>query len=82
MMTRESPLARAVRDVAEVEDRINEQQLLIVRLRVRGVNATRAAHLLDAMKGARQLAQQRLAREEAANRMSFWLQAGADWALH
>lgn len=81
-MTRESPLARAVRDVAEVEDRINEQQLLIVRLRVRGVNATRAAHLLDAMKGARHLARQRLAREEAANRMSLWLQAGADSALH
>ena len=81
-MTRESPLARAVRDVAEVEDRINEQQLLIVRLRLRGANATRAAHLLDTMKDARHLARQRLAREEAANRMSLWLQAGADSALH
>lgn len=81
-MKQEAPLERARRDVAQIENRIGEQELLIVRLRVRGVNATRAAQLLDGMKSARDLARQRLAREEAASRMSLWLQAGPSSAIH
>jgi len=81
-MDRETPLACARRYVAEVDDRINKQKLLIVRLRVRGINATRAAQLLDAMKGALHVARQRLAREEAASRISFWLQAGPSSMTH
>ena len=81
-MTRETPLERARRDVAEVEGRVGNQELLIVRLRDRGVDAMRAAQLLDAMKAARQLARERLAREEAARRVWLWLQVAPSLAMH
>ena len=81
-MSRETCLARARRCVAQVDDRINRQKLLIARLRVRGINAMRAAQLLDGMNGARQAAVQRLAREEAASRIALWLQAGPSSAIH
>lgn len=73
MEREQTPLDRARADVAEVEDRIGKQELLIVRLRDRGLNAMHAAEVLDAMKGAWHLARERLAREEAASRVSLWL---------
>ena len=81
-MDGETPLACARRYVVEVDDRINKQKLLIVRLRVRGINAMHAAQLLDGMKGTLHLARQRLACEEAASRISLWLQAGPSSAIH
>ena len=82
MQKQESPLECARRDVAEAEDRILKQELLIVRLRDRGGTAMHAARVLDAMKGAWHLAQERLAREEAASRVSLWLQAAPSLAIH
>jgi hypothetical protein len=81
-MTRETHLERARRDVAEVDGRIGKQELLIVRLRHRGVDAMRAAHVLDGMKGARRLAAERLAREEVVRRVSLWLQVAPSSAMH
>jgi hypothetical protein len=81
-MTRENALAHARRDAAEAEDRIGRQQLLIVRLRNQGADATRAARLLDEMNDALQLARDRLAREEAVDRVSLWLQRPPTAATH
>jgi len=81
-MTRETRLERARRDVAEADGLIGKQELLIVRLRHRGVDATRAAHVLDGMKAARRLAGERLAREEAARRVSLLLQVVPSLAMH
>jgi hypothetical protein len=75
-------LERARRDVTNAEDHVGKQELLIVRLRGRGVNAMHAARVLDAMKGVRHLARERLAREEAASRVYFWLQAAPSPAIH
>jgi len=82
MKGQETPLERARRDVAEAEDRIGKQEFLIVRLRDRGMNATHAAQLLDGMKSARLLAQERLAREEAAKRLSPWLRGAPSSTIH
>jgi hypothetical protein len=73
-MNRETALAHARRVAAEAEDRIGLQQLLIVRLRDQGADATRAAQLLDEMNDALHLARDRLAREEAVDRVALWLQ--------
>jgi hypothetical protein len=81
-MNRENALAHARRDAAEAEDRIGRQQLLIVRLRNQGADATRAARVLDEMNDALQLARDRLAREEAVDRVSLWLQRPPTAATH
>jgi cytidylate kinase len=73
-MNGETALVHARRVAAEAEDRIGLQQLLIVRLRDEGADATRAAQLLDEMNDALHLARDRLAREEAVDRVSLWLQ--------
>jgi RNase H-fold protein (predicted Holliday junction resolvase) len=78
----EASLERARRNVTEAEDRIGKQQLHIVRLRDRDANAMAAAQLLDAMKGARRLARERLDREEAASRLSLWLQGAPSPSIH
>ena len=81
-LKKEAPLESARRDVAQIETRIGEQELVIVRLRHRGANAMTAAQLLDGMKDARRLARERLAREEAACRVWLWLQAAPSQAIH
>ena len=82
MRGEETRLERARRDVAEAEDHIGRQELLIVRLRDRGVNAMHAAMVLDAMRGAWHTARERLAREEAATRVALWVQAPPSTAIH
>ena len=78
----EAPLERARRNVTEADERIGAQQLHIVRLRDRNANAMAAARLLDAMKSARRLARERLDREEAASRLSLWLQRTPSPSIH
>jgi hypothetical protein len=82
MKEQETPLECARRDVAEAEDNIGKQELLIVRLRALGANAMNAARALDAMKGGCHLARERLAREEAASRASLWLQGVPELTIH
>jgi len=82
MKEQETSLECARRDVAEAEDRISKQELLIVRLRALGVNAMYAARVLDAMKGGRDLARERLAHEEAASRVSLWLRGVPGLTIH
>jgi hypothetical protein len=41
-----------------------------------------AARVLDAMKGGRHLARERLAREEAASRVSLWLHGVPGLTIH
>jgi hypothetical protein len=80
-MSRET-IERARRVADEIEDRVGMQKLLIVRLRNRGANAMRAAQLLDEMKDDLHVAREWLAREEAAGRISLWLQHPPTEAIH
>jgi riboflavin synthase len=81
-MKREALLERARKAAAEIEDRVGMQQLLIVRLRNHGANAMRAAQLVDGLKDALQRARERLVREEAADRLSLWLQGPPTRSIH
>ena len=75
-------LDRAMRALDKAEQRIGNQQVLIVRLRSRGMNATHATRILDELKGARHLASERLGREEAARTAWLWLHLEPNLWIH
>ena len=82
VMKRHTPLERAMRAFANAERRIRKQELLIVRLRGRGADATHAARVLDELKGTWDLASDRLGREEAARIASLWIHLEPGLTIH